>query len=93
MMSKIEVRAAAEAAQAGQGHPARAQPLEPNDDDRSKDAFFEQVAEVANAMIARHGKEFAIGTLVLAAKFIAEGKSLVNRGNDNGEAARAAKPG
>ena len=87
-MSKSEARAAAKAAQAGQGHAA--QPLE---DDRSKDAFFEQVAEVANAMIARHGKDFAIGTLVLAAKFIAEGKSLVNRDNDNGEAARAAKPG
>ena len=90
MMNKIKAGVAAKTALGDQG---RAQPLELNEDDRSKDAFFEQVAEVANAMIAQHGKEFAIGTLVLAAKFIAEGKSLVNRSNDNGEAARAAKPG
>lgn len=47
-----------------------------NDEDRSKDAFYDQVAALANAMIAAHGSEFAMGTLVLAARFIAEGKSL-----------------
>ncbi len=47
-----------------------------SDEDRSKDAFYDRVAELANAMIAAHGKEFAMGTLVLAARFIAEGKSL-----------------
>ena len=92
MMSKIEVRTATKAAQAGQGHAPRAQRQELNEDDKSKDAFFGQVAEVANAMIVRHGKEFAIGTLVLAAKFVAEG-SLANQSNDNGEAASAGKPG
>ena len=50
-----------------------------SDEDKSKDAFFAQVAETAEAMIARHGKEFAIGTLVLAAKFIAEGRSEERR--------------
>ena len=65
-----------------------------NEEDRSKDAFFVQVAEMAEAMIARHGKEFAIGALVLAAKFIAEGRPLINRGIGHGEAASAAaKPG
>ena len=37
-----------------------------NDEDRSKDAFYDQVAALANAMIAAHGSEFAMGTLVLA---------------------------
>ena len=50
-----------------------------SEEDRSKDAFFVQVAEVAEAMIARHGKDFAMGTLVLSARFIAEGKPLIKR--------------
>jgi hypothetical protein len=62
-----------------------------NEEDRSKDAFFVQVAEMAEAMIARHGKEFAIGTLVLAAKFIAEDRPLIKRDIGHGEAAGAAK--
>jgi hypothetical protein len=54
------------------------------DDDRSKDAFFVRVAEVADAMIAKHGKDFAMGTLVLAARFIAEGKPLIKRNGGAG---------
>jgi hypothetical protein len=50
-----------------------------SEEDRSKDAFFVQTAGVAEAMIAAHGRDFAIGTLVLAAKFIAEGKPLIKR--------------
>ena len=53
-----------------------------SDDDKSKDAFFVQVAEVAEAMIAKHGKDFAIGTLVLSAKFIAESRPLINPATD-----------
>jgi hypothetical protein len=53
--------------------------VELSEEDQSKDGFFIQIAEVAEAMIARHGKEFAMGTLVLAAKFIAEGKPLINQ--------------
>ena len=53
-------------------------------EDRSKDDFFVRVAELAEAMIARHGKEFAMGTLVLSARFIAEGKSLIRR-NGSGQ--------
>jgi hypothetical protein len=52
---------------------------EATEEDRSKDAFFVQLAEIAEAMIARHGKDFAMGTLVLAARFIAEGKPLIKR--------------
>ena len=51
----------------------------PTDEDRSKDAFFVQIAEVAEAMIGKHGKEFAMGALVLSARFIAEGKPLIKR--------------
>ena len=64
-----------------------------SEEDRSKDAFFAQVAEIGEAMIARHGKDFAIGALVLAAKFIAEGKPLANGGDDGGEAKSTGKPG
>ena len=63
----------------------RLRQLELSEEDRSKDAFFVQVAEIAEAMIARHGKDFAIGTLVLSAKFIAEGKPLINRTNGGGK--------
>jgi hypothetical protein len=59
---------------------AGAAPLdEMTEEHRSKDAFFIRLAEVAEAMIARHGKDFAMGTLVLAARFIAEGKPLIKR--------------
>ncbi|HXN14601.1 MAG TPA: hypothetical protein VN865_15910 [Candidatus Acidoferrales bacterium] len=46
------------------------------EDDRSKDEFFVQLADVAEAMIGAHGKDFAMGALVLTARFIAEGKPL-----------------
>jgi len=45
-------------------------------EEKSKDVCFNKVADIANEMIALHGKDFAMGTLVLAAKFIAEGKPL-----------------
>jgi hypothetical protein len=45
----------------------------------SKDRFFQRLGELAEEMIAAHGKDFAMGTLVLAARFIAEGKKLAER--------------
>ena len=42
----------------------------------SKDDLFERVGQLAEEMIASHGKDFAMGTLVLAARYIAEGKPL-----------------
>jgi len=48
-----------------------------SEEDRSKDEFFVKLAEVAEAMIAAHGKEFAMGALVLSARFIAEGRPLI----------------
>ncbi|HUG22875.1 hypothetical protein [Piscinibacter sp.] len=46
-----------------------------DDETSSKDRFFEQLAQISNAMVATHGKEFAMGALVLAARFIAEGEA------------------
>jgi len=44
-----------------------------NDDESiSKDRFFQQLAQLSEAMTAAHGKDFAMGALVLAARFIAE---------------------
>jgi hypothetical protein len=48
-------------------------------EDASKDVFFTKIAEIAEAMIASHGKDFAMGVLVLSARFIAEGKPLIKR--------------
>ena len=50
--------------------------VELTEEDRSKDEFFMKLAGVAEAMIAAHGKDFAMGALVLTARFIAEGKPL-----------------
>jgi hypothetical protein len=48
-----------------------------SEEDRSKDEFFVKLAHVAEAMVAAHGKDFAMGALVLTARFIAEGKPLI----------------
>ncbi len=47
-----------------------------SEEDTSKDRFFERLGQLAEEMIASHGKDFTMGTLVLAARFIAEGKPL-----------------
>ena len=48
-----------------------------HDDTASKDRFFQQLAQISDAMSAAHGKDFAMGALVLAARFIAEGEARV----------------
>jgi hypothetical protein len=54
------------------------QPQSPNlsEEDLSKDIFFQRIAELANDMITAHGRDFAMGALVLGARFIAENKPL-----------------
>ncbi|MFI0844161.1 hypothetical protein [Mesorhizobium sp. IMUNJ 23232] len=47
---------------------------EPSPEEQSKDAFFERLAKISEEMVARHGKEFSMGALVLAARWIAENK-------------------
>jgi len=46
----------------------------PINETESKDQFFKELAELSERMIAAHGKEFSMGALVLAARFIAENK-------------------
>ena len=46
-----------------------------DNDSASKDAFFQQLADISNAMSVAHGKDFAMGALVLAARFIAESEA------------------
>lgn len=43
-------------------------------EEASKDAFFTRVGTIAEEMTARHGKDFAMGALILAARWIAEGR-------------------
>jgi hypothetical protein len=45
-----------------------------NDEQRIKDEFFKRLGAIGDEMIAAYGKEFAMGSLVLAARFIAERK-------------------
>ena len=41
---------------------------------QTKDQFFERLGAIGDEMIAAYGKDFAMGALVLAARFIAERK-------------------
>ena len=50
-----------------------------SDEDRSKDKFFQELALISESMIAAHGRDFAMGALVLAARFIAERKSFTKQ--------------
>ncbi|PJE36506.1 hypothetical protein CVM52_11780 [Pseudooceanicola lipolyticus] len=43
-------------------------------EEQSKDRFFQQLAKVAEEMVAEHGKDFAAGALVLAARWVAENR-------------------
>ena len=45
-------------------------------EERSKDQFFKKLAELSTEMIEAHGKDFTMGALVMAARFIAEDKSF-----------------
>lgn len=48
----------------------------PTEEEKSKDRFFERLGVLAQEMIDAHGKDFTMGTLVLAARFIADGKPI-----------------
>jgi len=57
--------------------PADAQPL--TEEQESKDRFFERLGRIADEMAAAHGKDFAMGALVLAARWLAENKAAAGR--------------
>lgn len=40
----------------------------------SKDEFFQQLAKLSEEMVAKHGRDFSMGALVLAARWIAENR-------------------
>ena len=48
-------------------------------EEESKDEYFRQIAEIGQKMIAEHGKDFATGAFVLAARWIADGKMQAPR--------------
>jgi len=43
-------------------------------EEQSKDAFFQRIARIGEEMVAAHGREFATGGFILAARWITEGK-------------------
>jgi hypothetical protein len=88
MMTKAGIKSAVTAALPR----SPAEQAELSEEDKSKDAFFVRMAEIAEAMIARHGKDFAMGTMLLSAKFIAEGKPFGNRTGGGDDSGNAVKP-
>ena len=42
----------------------------------SKDLYFKKLADLSTKMIKEHGKDFTMGALLLAARFIAENKNF-----------------
>lgn len=50
--------------------------IEASNEAASKDQFFKELAELSERMISAHGKEFSMGALVLAARFIAENRTF-----------------
>ncbi|MCB8876890.1 hypothetical protein ASILVAE211_16980 [Acidisoma silvae] len=51
------------------------------EEDASKDAFFKRLGLLAQEMIDAHGKDFTMGTLILAARFIADDKPIGRPGS------------
>ncbi|MFO1072453.1 MAG: hypothetical protein U1E17_07180 [Geminicoccaceae bacterium] len=43
-------------------------------EEESKDRLFRRIAELAEEMVVAHGKDFAMGALILAARWIAENR-------------------
>ncbi len=86
MMQKFELKSTTASEVNRFGPPPSLETTGMSKEDKSKDVFFVQLARLTEAMIAAHGKDFAMGTLILSARFIAEDKPLIKRGDD-------AKPG
>ena len=58
-----------------------------SDATKDKDHYFAQLARIADEMTAAYGKDFAMGALVLAARFIAEGEARASAGTGQATAA------
>ncbi len=45
-----------------------------SEEERSKDHYFSELSKVSEEMYKKHGKEFAMGALVMAAQWIAKNR-------------------
>lgn len=50
----------------------------------SKDGFFAELSDIAERMSAAHGREFAMGAFILAARFLAENRAGTLRNEPTG---------
>ena len=82
MMQKFELKSTTSSEVNRFGPPPALDIPAMNAEEKSKDVYFVQLARLTEAMIAEHGKDFAMGTLILSARFIAEGKPLIKRSDD-----------
>jgi hypothetical protein len=55
-------------------------------EEKSKDKFFQRIALIGEEMVATHGRDFATGAFVLAARWISEGR--MGARTDSGTEAR-----
>jgi len=46
-----------------------------SEEQKAKDEFFERISLLSQEMVKAYGKDFAMGALVLGARWIAEGKA------------------
>lgn len=46
------------------------------DEEISKDKYFSQISKLSENMIEDHGKDFAMGALVMAAQWIAQNQEI-----------------
>jgi hypothetical protein len=44
------------------------------EEEKSKDQFFRRIAQIGEEMTMAHGKDFATGAFVLAARWITDGR-------------------
>ena len=45
-----------------------------SEEELSKDRYFQSLAKIAEEMVEEHGKDFAAGALVLAARWVAQNR-------------------
>jgi hypothetical protein len=61
-------------------------------EEESKDAFFQRIALLGEEMIAAHGRDFATGALVLAARWISDGRMGANIKTQTPDTKSATRP-
>lgn len=64
---------------------AQTESLTLTDEEKSKDLFFKRIAKIGGEMTEAHGKEFATGAFVLAARWISEGRMEATKKRDTSQ--------